>query len=60
MSESDFSLVRLKKRRRHSSNKRSESDSTTIKVLNKNNGYKKLGKKNDKVKNNNIERTVRR
>ena len=48
-SESDFSLV-----------KRSASNSTTIRVHNKNTSYKKLGQKKDKVKDNNIERTVRK
>ena len=47
-SESDFSLV-----------KRSASNSTTIRVYNKNTSYKKLGQKKDKIKKNNKERTVR-
>ena len=58
-SESDFSHARLNKRRRYSSNKRPARNSTNIRVHNKNINYKKLGKKKDKITNNNIERTVR-
>ena len=58
-SESDFFLARLNKRRRYSSNKRPARNSTNIRVHNKNINYKKLGKKKDKITNNNIERTVR-
>ena len=60
LSESDFSLARLNKRRRYTSNKRPTRNTTNIRVHSKNNNNNKLEKKKDKVTNNNIERTVRK
>ena len=59
-SQSDFSLARLNKRRRYSSNKKLDRTSTNIRVHNKNINNNKLGKQKDKITNNNIDCTARK
>ena len=54
-SESDFSLVQLKKRREYRNKKHSVNNYTNIKAHSTNNNYKKLGNKIKRFKDNSIE-----